>query len=219
MSVNQVSVSRISGSQPASCKLRCVSSSPMTPTCSRRYSRGLTLLELVIVMGIVGILITIAIPSYQYVTSANRVAAEVNALVGDLMFARSEAIKEGQPIVVCAAASGSTPSAPSCATSGSTWQGGWIVFSDLKSDHTIDAGDLVQRIQPAFTSTDTLTASSSIYWISFNREGFASASNPLTAASQLTLHSTPPSQASTRCLAINQVGMLTVQPYTAGTCT
>jgi type IV fimbrial biogenesis protein FimT len=191
----------------------------MTRSCARRYSRGLTLLELVLVMGIVGILITIAIPSYQYVTSSNRVAGEVNALVGDLMFARSEAIKEGQSVVVCAASAGSTPTAPSCAASGSTWQGGWIVFSDPNSNQTIDAGDTVRKIQPAFTGTDTFTASSSIYWISFNREGFASASSPLTATTLISLHTTPVVQATTRCLSINQVGMLTVQPYTAGTCT
>jgi type IV fimbrial biogenesis protein FimT len=220
MSVNQVSEPWISAGKPASCKLRCVSSGSMTRPCNRRYSRGLTLMELLIVMGIVGILVTIAIPSYLYVTSSNRVASEVNALVGDLMFARSEAIKEGQPVVVCAAASGSTPAAPLCATSGAHWEGGWIVFSDLNNDQTIDGNDVVMRIQPAFTSKDTFIASSTIFWISFNREGFASATPPgLVAATQLTLHTTPSSSASTRCLSVNQVGMLSVQPYTAGTCT
>jgi type IV fimbrial biogenesis protein FimT len=179
-----------------------------------RYSRGLTLLELIIVMGIVGILASIAIPSYKYFINSNRVASEVNGLVGDLMYARSEAIKEGSPVSVCVASTGSTPAAPACAAAATTsWQSGWIVFSDPNNDHTLDNGDTVLHVQSAFAGTDTFTASGSIGWISFNREGFATANGGLTATSLLTLHSTPVVNAATRCLQINIVGLLSIQTY------
>jgi type IV fimbrial biogenesis protein FimT len=61
---------------------------------------GFTLLELLITMSVATILLTIAIPSFQYVTNSNRIAGEVNGLLGDLQFARSEAIKEGQYVSV-----------------------------------------------------------------------------------------------------------------------
>jgi type IV fimbrial biogenesis protein FimT len=215
MTVKQVSKPSFDRLQPAWCKLRCVSSGSMEHRSVRRLSRGFTLLELIITMGIVGILLMLAIPSYRYVTGANRVAAEVNALVGDLQFARSEAIKEGQNVVVCA----SNAAGSNCLGSGSTWTGGWIVFSDVNADQSVDAGDTIFRVQSAFSGSDNFTSNNTINWISFNREGFATASGTgLSTTSMLTLHTTPVSSASTRCLSINQVGLLAVQTY-GGTCT
>jgi type IV fimbrial biogenesis protein FimT len=178
------------------------------------------MLELVMTMAIVGVLLAIAIPSYKSITSTNRVAAEVNGLVGDLQFARSEAIKEGQSVIVCAANAAGTQ----CLTSGSAWAGGWIVFADLNNNHQVDATtETVIRVQPAFSGSDTFTASSAIYWIAFNREGFATASTALTAGTMITLHTSPVSNSATRCLSITQVGLLNVQTYgqtfNTGTCT
>ncbi len=66
-----------------------------------KVSAGLTLVELMVVITIVAVLLALGVPSYRYVTSSNRVSSEVNALLGDLMFARSEAIKEGATVTVC----------------------------------------------------------------------------------------------------------------------
>ena len=41
-----------------------------------RYGSGFTVLEVMIVIALVTILMAIGIPSFQYVTTANRVAAE-----------------------------------------------------------------------------------------------------------------------------------------------
>jgi type IV fimbrial biogenesis protein FimT len=187
----------------------------MTPRCSPRLSRGVTLFELLIVIGLVLVLTSIAIPSYKYVTSSNRVSAEINGLLGDLQFARSEAIKEGLPVVVCAAAS-----TTQCAT-GTNWAGGWLVFPDPNNNQTVDAGETILRVQTAFTGTDTFSANNSISWVSFNREGFASASGTgLSTTSMLTLHTTPVNNAATRCLMVGQVGLMSVQTYNgSGPCT
>src|SRR6185312_12491017 len=104
---------------------------------------GFTLIELLTVVVIVVILMTIAVPSYRYVTTDNRMSTEANELLGDLQFARSEAAREGQSVTACVAQSTSSTS-PSCAAAGTTaWQKGWIVFSDVNNDQTIDAGDAV----------------------------------------------------------------------------
>src|ERR1700735_1178000 len=81
--------------------------------CGRRASAGITLLEVLTVITIVSILMAIGVPSYQYVTSSNRISGEVNSLLGDLQYARAEAIKEGQTVSVCSS-SNSTTTAPTC---------------------------------------------------------------------------------------------------------
>ena len=48
---------------------------------------------MMVVILIASILLAVGVPSYRYVTNSNRLSAEVNALLGDLQFARSEAIK------------------------------------------------------------------------------------------------------------------------------
>jgi type IV fimbrial biogenesis protein FimT len=169
---------------------------------------GFTLFELVVVMFIVALLAAIAIPSFQYVTNSNRIASEDNALLGDLQFARAEAIKEGQTVTVCIANSASN----GCATGLTTalWNEGWIVFTDLNNDQTVDTGDTIWRVQAAFSGTDTFTASGDVVAITFNREGFAS---NVAAGTLITLHAATASSASTRCLSVSLVGMTNILTY------
>jgi type IV fimbrial biogenesis protein FimT len=155
-------------------------------------------------MTIVAVLMAIAIPSYRYVTNANRIAAEVNGLLGDMQYARGEAIKEGQTVTVCVSSDGAT------CNGATTWQNGWIVFSDLNGDQTVDVGDTVLRVQSTFTSTDTFVANN-VAAVTFNREGFAAGLGP--NGSLITLHALTPSSASTRCLSLTTVGLMTVQTY------
>ena len=182
-------------------------------------SAGFSLLELMMVITIVAILLGIAVPSFRYVTNSNRVANEVNGLLGDLQFARSEAIKEGASISVCAAVN---PTATAAACSGSNaWQTGWVVFVDVNGSGKMDnPADTVLRVQPQFASaTDTFLADNGVTFVTFNREGFASGlPNPANGYVTLTLHTVPVSASWTRCLQINIVGNMTTQHPNQGTC-
>lgn len=170
---------------------------------------GVTLIELLVVMVIVAILMSIGIPSYRYITTDNRMSTEANQLLGDLQFARSEAVREGQSITVCVASS-TNPTSPTCAASGTTtWEKGWIVFSDINGDQTIDAGDPVLRIENTFIGGDTFGSSNNVSAITFNRSGFV---NQLGASQvKVTLKESTDSSAYTRCLYLSQAGMLSVQ--------
>jgi len=178
--------------------------------------RGFTVSELLVVMAIVAILMTLGIPSYRYITNSYRMSAEVNGLLGDLQYARAEAIKEGQPVTTCVSTDGI-----SC-TGGAAWAGGWIVFSDPNNNATVDAGEPVLRVQTVFTggNPDTFNASNAVTAITYNREGFATtvAGFPDTT---ITLHDPTASVGWTRCLWITPVGLLSTETPAnnpSGTC-
>jgi type IV fimbrial biogenesis protein FimT len=181
--------------------------------CGLKRISGFTLLEILTVMTIVVILMALAVPSFQYVTNANRISGEVNALLGDMQYARSEAIKEGQPVTVCSSTN-STSQQPTCADS-TVWRDGWIVFSDVNGNGTFDLGtDIMLRAQRAFPPGDTFNANNNLKKAIFNREGFALGANIAT----ITLHAVVPTQGSTRCLQITTVGQLTTEIAGQGNC-
>jgi type IV fimbrial biogenesis protein FimT len=60
--------------------------------------QGLTLIELMIVIAIIGILATLAVPSFTGLFEASRLKGAVETLTSDLSLARSEAIRKNQPI-------------------------------------------------------------------------------------------------------------------------
>lgn len=171
-------------------------------------------MEVIVVMLIVAILASIGVPSYRYVTTSNRMATELDGLVGDLQYARSEAVREGQAVTVCIA--GRTTSPYFCAAAGTdTWQNGWLVFTDLNSDQQVDTGDTVLRVQPAFTpqggaTSDTLTSTNNISSVTFNRDGFAYTGQ---AQVTLTLVDSTGNAAYTRCLYLTQSGMMSTEMH------
>lgn len=166
--------------------------------------KGFTLVEMVVVSSIVAILLAIGVPSYTYVTNSYRISNEVNGLLGDLQFARAEAIKEGQPVTLCASRDGFT-----CNAGSLNWHQGWIVFSNPNGNATVDAGEAVLRVQRAFvgkTAPDTFIPNQNVSTITYNREGFAT-----TAAgfpdTTFRLHDPTNTLTFTRCVWVTPVGL------------
>lgn len=166
-------------------------------------------------MGIAAILAAVGVPSFRYVTVSNRMSSEVNLLLGDLQFARAEAIKRGLPVTACISTDG-----VSCSGTGTSWSNGWIVFADANGNGVVDAGEPVLRLQKSFGNSDSFVADSNLAAVTFNREGFAA--GPVGTAT-IALHETTGNSTYTRCLAVTQVGLLQTerygQAYGAQTCT
>jgi len=181
-----------------------------------RDQAGFTLTEVLVVVAIVAILLSVGVPSYRYITTSYRMSAELNSLVGDLMYARAEAIKEGQPVAICVSADGQTCSGAT------TWNTGWIVFSNPANDGATVAGGPL-HVQAAFAGAnpDTFALANPISAIIFNREGFAVANGGAGfAANQFTLREPTANATYTRCLLISAQGMLQtetgqIHPYSA----
>jgi len=178
-------------------------------------SAGFTLVELMAVTAIVAILLTIGLPSYRYITNSYRLSSEVNGLLGDLMYARAEAIKEGNGVTVCVSSN-----ATSC-SGAATWQNGWIIFSNPTNAANPAAGTVL-RVQAKFTGSDTFISNTGVSAVTYNREGFATtaAGFPNTI---ITLHDSTANSAWTRCLTISPQGLVATETHLtsvpAGACT
>ncbi len=187
-----------------SSKIAFLVSLPMSGIPSRQRDSGYTLVEVLVSMTVVSILAAIAIPSFKYVTTSNRIATEVNRLLGDMQFARAEAIKEGQAVTVCVSSNGT-----SC-TGTTSWHNGWIVFMDTNNNGAVDAGEAVLRTQVAFTGGDTFVADQAgTTGVTFNRLGYGATHAAVTTT--IKLHDSTAKAVWTRCLAITPVGMTTTQ--------
>ena len=85
-------------------------------------------------------------PSFLETVRNNRLIAQNNEFVGALNFARSEALKRGDSVSMCASADQAT-------CSGATdWSTGWIVFNDLNGNGDLDAGDGLDPLLQAWAA-------------------------------------------------------------------
>lgn len=150
-------------------------------------SYGVTLLELVVVMAIVAVLVTLAVPSFRSLAERSAVSGHVNTFIGALRFARSEAIKAGTTVVMCRSANSET-STPTCATSGNDWMLGWIIFvnRDLDSNNNYNSanGDTLLKVQGAMASSGGIVPAAAIGKFVFKSTGIMSA-----GASQMVFNS------------------------------
>jgi len=87
-----------------------------------KRSNAFTLLELIVTLAIAIILIGIAIPSFSDSIIRNRIASNVNNLLGAIHMARSEAVKLGTDIELCK----KNAASDGCANGGG-WDQGWLI--------------------------------------------------------------------------------------------
>jgi type IV fimbrial biogenesis protein FimT len=90
---------------------------------SSRKQKGLTLIELMVTVSIVGILLVFVAPGMQTMLIKNRITGEINELSGIIQFARNNAIDEQIETTVCPSEDFSV-----CT---SNWNHAKIVYVDL----------------------------------------------------------------------------------------
>lgn len=74
----------------------------------RNRNAGFTLIELLIVIVVVGISLSLAVPSFQGMVARNTMATQVNDLLLAINLARSEAMRRGSPVSIQSADNGAT---------------------------------------------------------------------------------------------------------------
>jgi type IV fimbrial biogenesis protein FimT len=112
---------------------------------TKQNQSGFTLMELLVAVAIAGILLAVGMPSMREFIQNGRITAVTNELVGTLMVARSEAIKQSTQVCVCPSTTVNA-AIPACAANGN-WESGWIAFSDFNGDCAINgANDLLLKV-------------------------------------------------------------------------
>jgi len=101
---------------------------------------GYTLVELITILAIVSILLTIAIPGFQWLSARTRISTSVNLFLSHLYQARSEAVNREQVVVLCPSTDGRL-----CVADYRQWADGYIVFVDGDRNMLRDADEQVLR--------------------------------------------------------------------------
>jgi type IV fimbrial biogenesis protein FimT len=183
------------------------------------YELGYTLMELMVTISIAGILLTIAIPNFTSIISSNRLTTYANELVIALNFARSEAIRRGQLVMVMRKSA-----------TDSEWERGWDLFVDNDANRVFnDDGDAILcevtedcllRTYDVLPDSYTLRSGSSYAcWVVYTVNGLSKGSGPSPAcnggfASDTFRLCNGTDKTTSRAITINAVGRIRVSTGT-----
>jgi len=140
----------------------------------QKNCRGFTLPEIFITLGIIAIMLSVAVPSVSTMIKDNRLATQLNRVVADIHFARSEAVKRDMQVILCRS---SAPNAatPICSGTAQVWDTGYIIFVNdaTTSPYAYNSGAdiLLRRGQPTLPGITMLTNSVWNINLEFNTNG------------------------------------------------
>jgi type IV fimbrial biogenesis protein FimT len=165
--------------------------------------RGFTLLELITTVTVSAVLLSVAVPSFFNVTRNNRAAANANELVTAFSVARSEAIRRGGRVSICASSNGT-------ACTGA-WTQGWIVFRDDAATDVTDppvVGEVLRVMQPPGGNATVTTTPAGTTWIRFLPRGNVRAAGAVPVTVRIAIQGCTGLQA--RDVEINAIGRTSV---------
>jgi type IV fimbrial biogenesis protein FimT len=121
----------------------------------KKTQTGFTLIELMMALAIGGILLTLAVPSFNATMRSNRLTSYANNLVTAFNLARSEAIERRSTITVCSSSDQAT-------CTNSSWSDGWIVMNPTTNE--------VLRIFDPMKGNPTITRAANS--VTYTSQGF-----------------------------------------------
>jgi type IV fimbrial biogenesis protein FimT len=132
--------------------------------------KGFTLIELMVVLSIIGILTSLALPSFESFIRKQESSGQINHLYTSLYLARSEAVKRNQTVTICKSSTKSH-----C---GGDWSDGWLMFEDINNNGSFDLGEsLITTGQLKTGYTLRWSAFGSTSYIRFDKNGMTASHN------------------------------------------
>ena len=107
----------------------------------RIYSRGFTLIDLIITLAVAAILFGVAIPAFYDLIRTNQLATQIGLFARVVNVGRSEAIKQHATTFVCAR------NGQACAE-GADWSKGWLVYRNLDDDDQLKEEEILAAFGP-----------------------------------------------------------------------
>jgi type IV fimbrial biogenesis protein FimT len=122
------------------------------PLTARRAGAGVTLVELMIGLALVGLFLLLGMPGYRNWIAAYELRSTAEQLAHSLMLARTEAIRRGHRVNLC-----KSSDRRNCADAGG-WDPGWVVFADADRDGRVDGDDRLLRREDVAAADITIRA-------------------------------------------------------------
>lgn len=178
-----------------------------------RAQRGVTLIELMIVLVIAGILMGTAVPSFLGVIRSTKLTNAANDLFASLTLARSEAAKRHERVVLCKSADGT-----SCASTGG-WEQGWIVFDDANDNGKRENDEqIVSRVDPLPKDMRLSGSLNVSKYVSYAPTGETKLASGAFQAGTITLCNAASGKEDARQIVLNSVGRPRVQKARVSSC-
>lgn len=136
----------------------------------KRVQSGFTLLELMLVVGLAGLLLGIGVPAMGNFIRNARITAAANDVMVGLHYARSEAIKRRVPVTLCTS---TDPLAANPVCAASTQLFGWISFVDTNQNGQRNAGEQVLMQREPLPNTITARSTANPLRVTYLDTGFA----------------------------------------------
>jgi type IV fimbrial biogenesis protein FimT len=184
-----------------------------TGTLHRRGARGLTLIELLIVLVIASILMGAGLPAFNGLMRSMKLTNASNDLFASLVLARSEAAKRHARVVLCKSADGER-----CVTTGG-WEQGWIVFHDVNDNGVREWGEgIVSRVDPLPRDVRVSGNLNVSKYISYAPTGETKLTSGAFQAGTVTICSASVAAQEARQVVLNAVGRPRVQKSKVASC-
>lgn len=128
-----------------------------------RTPAGFTLYELMMTLALIGMILTLGLPSFASIVAGSRLRTEANALFDSIYLARKESITRRRAVTLCPSLDGLN------CDPGNQWSSGWIRFVNTDRDdppvrddneailyqHRVEPGVLISANRRGFTLRST----------------------------------------------------------------
>jgi type IV fimbrial biogenesis protein FimT len=174
---------------------------------------GYSLIELLVVLGLTGIVMSLAVPSMTAMLNSQKSISLGSSFLAALNLARNEAIKRNARTVLCKSANGL-----SCTASGG-WEQGWIAFHDANNNAVLDRDEQVIEQRGAVASGVRLTGNLHVVnYVSYSASGTAKTISGAFQAGTFTLCLEPVSVADIRLIVLSSTGRVRSKKGVSGDC-
>jgi len=146
---------------------RCASSHADSKVNTHLRNSGFTLIESMISISVMLLLTGMSFSALSFIRNYETVS-DINDLLADLYFSRTEALKRHSTLTLCRSNDGAT-----CIRT-NDWENGWIIFTDNNRNRVVDEEDKILRASNGLDHVGSLTLGSGYYhYIMFDSTGAA----------------------------------------------